>query len=501
MSTNPDARNETAAAFGFDNSYARLPERFYAKVAPSPAKAPELVRLNRPLAETLGLDADAFAGDEGAAVFAGDRVPADAEPLAMAYAGHQFGQFVPQLGDGRAVLLGEIVGADGVRYDIQLKGSGRTPFSRGGDGRAVLEYVLREYVAGEAMAALGVPTTRALAAAKTGERVIREDIEPGAVIARVARSLVRVGTFQYFAARSDVEAVKTLLDYVIARLYPDLAGADNTALALFERVSACTAELIADWMALGFIHGVMNTDNMSVAGETIDFGPWAFMDAYHPETVFSAIDRHGRYAFAQQPRIGLWNMARFAETLLPLIDADQDKAIEAAQGVLERFTPAFTACYERALVRKIGLDPDDAEAPALARDLLSAMADNKADYTLTFRRLAGVLDADIRDKADEGAANGPAALFNEPGAFENWAARWRPRVTASPQALRAVNPLFVPRNHWVQYAADRAKAGDLAPLDGLLAAVTDPYSDRPDQARFAAPPTPEQKIAHTFCGT
>ncbi|HEY0572441.1 MAG TPA: YdiU family protein, partial [Enterovirga sp.] len=320
----------------FDNSYARLPDRFVARLPPTPVAAPKLIKLNRQLASDLGFDPDWLASPEGVEILAGNRVPEGAEPTAMAYAGHQFGGFVPQLGDGRAILLGEVIGRDGLRRDIQLKGSGPTPFSRRGDGRAALGPVLREYVVSEAMAALGIPTTRALAAVTTGEAVARETLLPGAVLTRVAASHIRIGTFQYFAARRDVEGLRVLADHVIARHYPDVLGAEQPYRALLDGVIARQADLVARWLLVGFIHGVMNTDNMSVAGETIDYGPCAFMDAYHPSTVFSSIDQHGRYAYANQPRIAVWNLARFAETLLPLLSEDQDKAVADAEESLGR---------------------------------------------------------------------------------------------------------------------------------------------------------------------
>src|SRR4051794_12647789 len=317
--------------FPFQNTYAALPASFFARVAPTPVTSPRLIKLNRPLALQLGLDPDRLASPEGAEILAGKRIPEGADPIAMAYAGHQFGHFVPQLGDGRAILLGEVIDADGVRRDIQLKGSGPTPFSRRGDGRAALGPVLREYVVSEAMAALGIPTTRTLAAVLTGEPVIRETLLPGAVLTRVAASHIRIGTFQFFAARGDVDGVRTLADHVLAQHYPEALQTAQPYGALLEGVIARQADLVARWLLVGFIHGVMNTDNMSIAGETIDYGPCAFMDAYHPATVFSSIDHHGRYAFANQPRIALWNLARLAETLLPLLADDPDKAVQEAQ--------------------------------------------------------------------------------------------------------------------------------------------------------------------------
>src|SRR5881275_1358287 len=374
--------------FPFEHTYAALPANFFARVVPTPVAAPRLVKLNEPLARHLGLDPDRLASPEGVEILAGKRLPDGAEPIAMAYAGHQFGHFVPQLGDGRAILLGEVIDADGVRRDIQLKGSGPTPFSRRGDGRAALGPVLREHIVSEAMAALGIPTTRSLAAVVTGENVIRETALPGAVLTRVASSHIRVGTFQYFAARSDVAGVRQLADHVIARHYPHLANAERPYHALLDAVIARQAELVARWLLVGFIHGVMNTDNTSISGETIDYGPCAFMDEYNPATVFSSIDEMGRYAYANQPRIALWNLTRFAECLLPLFSDGQEKAIAEAQAALGHFAEKFDAAYQVGLRSKLGLFTARDGDQALAQDLLDTMAKNQADFTLTFRRLS-----------------------------------------------------------------------------------------------------------------
>src|SRR3954471_21037814 len=374
--------------FPFQNTYSALPATFFARVAPTPVAAPRLIKLNRALAVHLGLDPDMLENPEGAEILAGKRLPDGADPIAMAYAGHQFGQFVPQLGDGRAILLGEVIDRDGIRRDIQLKGSGPTPFSRRGDGRAALGPVLREYIVSEAMFALGIPTTRSLAAVITGENVMRETMLPGAVLTRVASSHIRVGTFQFFAVRRDTDAIRRLADHVIARHYPDLAKAGQPYHALLEAVIARQAELVARWLLVGFIHGVMNTDNTSVAGDTIDYGPCAFMDNYDPATVFSSIDEMGRYAYGNQPRIALWNLTRFAECLLPLLSDDQEKAIAEAQSALEKFAEKFDAAYQAGLRRKLGLFTARDDDPELANDLLKTMAENQADFTLTFRRLS-----------------------------------------------------------------------------------------------------------------
>jgi uncharacterized protein YdiU (UPF0061 family) len=490
------------ARFRFDNSYASLPERFYARLDPTPVAAPRLVRVNTALAERLGLDADALAGPDSVRALAGNLVPDGAAPIAAAYAGHQFGHFVPQLGDGRAILLGEVVAPDGARFDIQLKGSGRTPFSRGGDGRAAVGPVLREYIVSEAMAALGVSTTRALAAVTTGEGVRRETMLPGAVLTRVASSHIRVGTFQYFAARADAEAVRLLADHAIARHYPDAAAAENPYRALLDAVVARQASLVAHWLLIGFIHGVMNTDNCSVSGETIDYGPCAFMDAYDPATVFSSIDQHGRYAYGNQPRIAVWNLARLAETLLPLLAEDEDKAVEIAQEVLAGFSPRFEAAYFGGLRRKVGLATEQDGDIALVNDLLKLMAENAADFTLTFRRLCDAA-------ADPAADAAVRARFANPAAYDLWAGRWRWRLgeeAAEPaairDAMRAVNPAYIPRNHLVEAALNAAiERDDFAPFEQLLEVLARPFEERSGFERYATPPQPEERVLQTFCGT
>jgi uncharacterized protein YdiU (UPF0061 family) len=488
--------------FPFDNTYARLPERFFARLTPTSVAAPRLIRLNRDLALQLRLDPDRLSSPEGVALLSGNRVPDAAEPLAMAYAGHQFGQFVPQLGDGRAILLGEVVDQNGIRHDVQLKGSGPTPFSRRGDGRAALGPVLREYLVSEAMAALGLPTTRALAAVLTGETVVRETPLPGAVLTRVALSHVRVGTFQFFSARQDVEGLRLLADYVIGRHYPQAAESDRPYRALLDQVVAAQADLIARWLHIGFIHGVMNTDNMSIAGETIDYGPCAFMDAYDPATVFSSIDQHGRYAYGNQPRIGLWNLTRLAEALLPLLSEDQEKAVAEANEALDAFSGKFQAAYHAGLRRKLGLLTEREEDSTLAADLLKAMAENQADFTLTFRRLS---DAVARPDADEAVRN----LFVKPLAYDAWAARWRERLSQEPHdaenyraAMRAVNPAYIPRNHRVEAVIQAAvEQDDFAPFEELLMVLSKPYEDQPAFAHYAEPPEPHERVYRTFCGT
>jgi protein adenylyltransferase len=478
----------------FDNSYARLPNRFHVRLDPTPVAAPKLVRLNAALAEILGIDPDELGGPAGVAVLAGNHVIPGAEPMALAYAGHQFGHFVPQLGDGRANLLGEVVGRDGIRRDIQLKGSGQTPFSRSGDGRAALGPVLREYLISEAMAALGVPTTRTLAAVTTGESVWRETRLPGAVLTRVAASHIRVGTFQYFAARRDEEGVRLLADHAIARHYPEAAGALNPYRAFLDGVIARQADLVAKWLLIGFIHGVMNTDNCSIAGETIDYGPCAFMDAYDPGAVFSSIDHQGRYAYANQPRIALWNLTRLAECLLPLLDDDETAATDA----LAAFAPRFQAAYFAGLRRKIGLLTEREGDDELAQSLLNMMATDGADFTLTFRRLCDAAEGPAGDAAVR-------TLFKDAGAYDAWAARWRVRLAAEKPAagaMRAVNPAFIPRNHLVEAALTAAvERSDFQPFEDLLAVLSRPFDDQPGVAHYATPPRDEERVLQTFCGT
>lgn len=491
-----------SASLAFDNTYVRLPEEFYERVVPTAVAAPRLLRVNRPLAAHLGFDVDFLESPEGVEILAGNRVPAEAAPLAMAYAGHQFGHWVPQLGDGRAVLLGEVVDREGVRRDIQLKGAGRTPFSRRGDGRAGLGPVLREFVLSEAMAGLGIPTTRALAMVATGEPIQRERVEPGAILTRVAASHIRVGTFQYFYGGKRPEAIRTLADYVIARLAPEAAEAPNPHRALLDTVIRRQADLIADWMLVGFIHGVMNTDNTSISGETIDYGPCAFIDTYHPSTVYSSIDHAGRYAYDQQPGIGLWNLSRLAETLLALLAEGEEGGIAEAQAALDAYAPRFQERYQNGLRRKIGLAEAREGDPELVADLLSAMAEQKADFTLTFRRLSEVAASDPSSDA------GVRSLFDEPEAFDAWARTWRARLAGEGRTdaerrrdMRATNPAFIPRNHRVQQAIDAAVEGDLGPFDTLLAVTTRPYDDHPEHTDHLQPPEPDEIVHQTFCGT
>jgi uncharacterized protein YdiU (UPF0061 family) len=499
------AAGQTTIQFAFDNTYARLPERFYSRLNPTPVASPRLVRLNAELARALGLDPDALASPAGIEILAGNRIAEGSEPLAMAYAGHQFGHFVPQLGDGRTNLLGEVVAPNGMRYDIQLKGSGPTPFSRGGDGRAALGPVLREYIVSEAMAALGFPTTRALAAITTGERVFRETVLPGAVLTRVAASHLRIGTFQFFAARRDTEAVRCLADYAIARHYPEAAQAAQPYLELLKGVISRQAHLVAQWLLLGFIHGVMNTDNTSISGETIDYGPCAFMEAYDPDTVFSSIDAQGRYAYGNQPRAALWNLVRLAEALIPLMESEagtQEAAVSGVNQALATFEPQFQAAHKAGLLRKVGLLSEQEGDQALAEDLLTRMAANRADFTLTFRLLC---DAAAGPQGDREVR----ACFGDASAYDSWASNWRQRLRREPgsgqsvqTAMRAANPVFIPRNHLVEAALDAAVwRQNFKPFEELLDVLSRPYEDRPEMLRYTIPARPEERVSRTFCGT
>jgi uncharacterized protein YdiU (UPF0061 family) len=490
-----------AALFDFDNTYARELEGFYVPWKAAQVAQPRLVKLNRGLAEELRLNADSLDSENGAKIFAGNEVPDGAAPLAQAYAGHQFGGFVPQLGDGRALLLGEVIDRNGHRRDIQLKGSGPTPFSRNGDGRAALGPVLREYLIGEAMHALGIPTTRALAAVLTGEPVFRDTALPGAVLARVAASHIRVGTFQLFAARGEQDKVRRLADYVIDRHYGDLKGDANPYLRLLERVCDSQAALIASWMHVGFIHGVMNTDNMAISGETIDYGPCAFMDHYDPATVFSSIDTHGRYAYAHQPKIAQWNLARFAETLLPLLDADEKRAVTRATEVLHAFPAQYERHWLKGMRAKLGLVASEEEADLnLASGFLTAMDGNRVDYTLAFRYLAdAVLGQEKRIRT----------LFADPSAYDLWSAHWRARLArdgAAPiarmESMQRANPLFTPRNHRVEEALSSAvERENYAPFETLLHILSRPFDNQPKFAAYAEPAPEGQGRYQTFCGT
>lgn len=487
----------------FQHSYASdLPDRLYARTDPSPVSAPRLLELNENLATELGLDADWLRSPEGLELLAGVRFPADVHSIAQAYAGHQFGNFVPQLGDGRALLVGELVDTKGKLRDLQLKGSGQTRFSRNGDGRAALGPMMREYIVSEAMYALGIPTTRTLSLVATGEQVYRETRLPGALIGRVAASHIRVGTFQFLAVRDDTAGLRALADYAIARHYPHLADAPDPYVGLLNAVVEAQARLVAQWMLVGFIHGVLNTDNVAISGETIDYGPCAFMDAYHPATVFSSIDRDGRYAYVNQPRITVWNLARLAEALLPILgtggDGDDD-GLEQAKAAIGSFQARYETAFHEGIRHKIGLFSEQPGDLELAADLLDLMARNGADFTLTFRGLADEVDGvgPVRDH------------FIDPTAFDGWAKRWRERLARDQENtpdraahMRKINPKYIARNHRVEAAIVAATDdGDLGPFRRLLTVLARPFDEQPEMEEYAQPPAHEERVLQTFCGT
>ena len=499
MGAGTHATPRAVSAPQFDNTYARLSKALHAPAASLPVPKSELVRLNVALCELLRLDRGWLESPDGLAMLSGSRMPTGAEPIAMAYAGHQFGGWVPQLGDGRAALIGEVIGRDERRYDLHLKGSGRTRFSRGGDGKAVLGAVLREYVVSEAMAALGVPTTRALAAVTTNEPVQRDELEPGAVLTRVAQSHVRVGTFQYLANRESAQEVKQLADYVLERHYPEAALSDAPYRELFSEIAGRQADLVAHWMALGFIHGVMNTDNMQVAGETIDYGPCAFMDAFHPMKKFSSIDHGGRYAWGNQPSIAAWNLTRLAEALLPLLGEDEAASIAWARTALDQFEARFHEQFTRRFNAKLGrqgsVDDDDFLGATFA-----ALTEGQVDFTLFFRQLTRVAS---------GESEAPLqALFARPALADAWLARWRRLLDAEGGSeaervanMRAANPIFVPRNHRVEQAIVAARAGDDAPFHRLVDALARPFDEQPEHAELERAPREHEVVTATFCGT
>ncbi|EKF73519.1 hypothetical protein A11A3_13315 [Alcanivorax hongdengensis A-11-3] len=485
-----------AGSFGFrfDNSYTRLPEVLYSRSQPQPAPAPQMMLFNQALADSLGLDSDALAGADGAAFFSGNALPPGSDPIAQAYAGHQFGHLA-MLGDGRAILLGEQQTPDQRRIDIQLKGAGRTRFSRGGDGRAAVGPMLREYLISEAMHALHIPTTRSLAVVATGEPVYREDALPGAVLTRTAASHLRVGTFQYAAGQQDPALLTTLVDYTLERHYPHLLEADNRPLALLDAVMEKQIDLVVQWMRVGFIHGVMNTDNVTLSGETIDYGPCAFMDHYDQDTVFSSIDHQGRYAFSNQPMITQWNLGRFAETLLVGIDDNTDRAIEIATDRIKGFSERYSEKWLAMMRSKLGLFGAEKDDTALISELLAWMKQQRADHTNTFRDL-------IRETRP------PGDLYSD-DAFIDWHQRWQARLARNPKPLasslclmRHHNPAVIPRNHQVERALQAASDHqDLAPARALLDALRDPYQDRDGQDPYRQPPAPGEQVCQTFCGT
>ncbi len=482
-----------------DSTYVRDLEGLYVPWRASPAPEPRLLALNEALAAELGLDAQALRGPEGVDLLVGTDVPEGATPVAQAYAGHQFGGYSPRLGDGRALLLGEVLDVRGRRRDLHLKGSGRTPFARGGDGKAAVGPMLREYVIGEAMHALGIPTTRALAVVATGDRVRRETFLPGAVLVRVAASHLRVGTFQYAAAQGDPDLLRRLADHAIARHHPHARDAEGPYLAFFKAVVEAQASLVASWMLVGFIHGVMNTDNMAISGETIDYGPCAFMEAYDPATVFSSIDHGGRYAYGNQPAIAQWNLARLGETLLPLLAPDLEGAVAAATDVLHGFAGRYREHWDRGLRAKLGLGGPAPQDEALAEDLLLVLQAQRMDFTASFRALSAAARGDERPLR---------ALAAEPAALDAWIGRWRAELAgagtdprAAAEAMDEVNPVYVPRNHLVEDALAAATAGDLAPFERLVDVLAKPFEERPGLELYAAPAPPDFGAYQTFCGT
>ncbi|KPK12049.1 MAG: hypothetical protein AMJ68_03700 [Acidithiobacillales bacterium SG8_45] len=492
----------------FNNRYVNLGEEFYARTRPAPVIRPTLIKFNEELATAIGMSPVPLDPDTIAAVFSGNVIPEGAEPLAMAYSGHQFGHFNPSLGDGRAILLGEVTGPSGANLEVQLKGSGQTQFSRNGDGRAALGPVLREYLVSEAMEKLGVPTTRALAAVATGEEVARERPLPGGVITRVARSFVRVGTFQYFAMRGDEEAVKKLADHVIGHVYPEAAKADNPYQALLKVVVDRQASLIAQWMQLGFIHGVMNTDNMSIAGETIDYGPCAFMDAFDHNRVFSSIDRDGRYAYHNQPGIGLWNLTRLAESLVPLLADTGEQGVVVAQEILQTYVDTYIYRWLTGMRAKLGLtenvdDAIKADDKSLVEALLVVMEEGHADFTLTFSSLSQLGE---QPGENDGAFT---SLFDDPAQADEWLAQWRQRLSHEPHddkarqsGMRAVNPVYIPRNHQIEAAIRAAEDhGDFSVFHELHEVLQNPFTVQSGKERYKQPPEPEEVVTKTFCGT
>jgi len=485
----------------FDNSYARLPERFFARLPPTAVAKPGLIRINAELAAELGIDPLWLSSTEGVQAMAGNFVPEGAEPIATVYAGHQFGSWNPRLGDGRALLLGEVIARDGQRFDIQLKGSGRTPYSRGGDGRAPLGPVLREYIVSETMAALGIPTTRSLAAVTTGETVYRDAALPGAVLARVARSHIRIGTVQYFYSIKDHEALKLLLDHVIGRHYPAVAGEAEPCLALLRGIIERQASLVAKWQMLGFIHGVMNTDNMLLSGETIDYGPCAFMDAFDPGAVYSSIDHGGRYAYRNQPAVAHWNLTCLAQAMLPVLHEDEPTAIATAQEALAEFPGLFERAHQAELNRKLGFAQDSEQVRELGADLFQLMAAGQTDFTLTFRRLTEL--ASVQE------SHSIRHLFEFPEAFNPWLERWRSLLaqdamdaTQRSALMTRANPVLIPRNHLVEEVISAAVLNaDFAPFHHWVDALKNPYVFAPGLERYAHPPRPDEIVQATFCGT
>ncbi|MFB5197200.1 YdiU family protein [Neobacillus sp. KR4-4] len=488
------ATEKVDIGWNFDNSYSRLPDIFFTRTEPTPVRSPELIILNRPLAADLGLNALALESEAGVAMFAGNQISDGAMPLAQAYAGHQFGHFT-KLGDGRAILLGEQITPKGERIDIQLKGPGRTPYSRGGDGRAALGPMLREYIISESMHALGIPTTRSLAVVTTGEPVYRESTLPGAVLTRIASSHLRVGTFQFAAKWGTVEELRALADYALNRHYPDVETDENRYLALLQAVIKQQAALVAKWQLAGFIHGVMNTDNMTISGETIDYGPCAFMDTYDPATVFSSIDTQGRYAYGNQPYIAGWNLARFAETLLPLLHDNQEQAVKLAQDEISKYMELYQSNWLSGMRAKLGIFNVEDEDAAIVENLLRIMEKHKADYTNTFRALT-------IERPDE-------TLLVERPEFKEWIQQWQARlgrqqesIADSHQLMRNSNPAVIPRNHRVEAALDAAvDQEDYSVMEKLLDVLSTPYEHSSEQDEYCKLPAQSNQPYRTYCGT
>lgn len=502
FSYNGHMNKEKSPLIPFNNTYVHLPERFYERIKPVSVQSPKLIRFNSELARELEIQTEGVSPEELAAIFSGNQILSGSEPIAQAYAGHQFGHFVPQLGDGRAILLGEVVARDGVRRDIQLKGSGQTRFSRQGDGRAALGPVMREYILSEAMHYLKIPTTRSLAMVATGEKVMRETALPGAILTRIAASHIRVGTFEYFAARQDKEALKTLADYVIDRHYPDVRGQSQPHFEMLKSIFRAKAELVANWMRVGFIHGVMNTDNTSVSGETIDYGPCAFMDEYDPATVFSSIDHHGRYAFGNQAVIAAQNMSSLASCLLFLLHEDPAQAGKTAKEAIDHFEIVFQNAWSQEACQKIGLLKTDEAHLSLILDYLELMQKSQADYTLAFRYLSLAV-------GEKKVPSQLLAVFKQSKDLEPWLVRWNNQVLKQgfsaqkiSQKMNAVNPAFIPRNHRVEQAIQAAiKKNDFTVMERLIEVLTRPYEDQPQFADLMHPPKPEERVTQTFCGT
>ena len=483
----------TVHGLKFDNTYLNLPDKLYTRLQPTPVPSPEMVILNEDLAAYLGVEFSELSEDDQAALFSGNKLPEEADPFAQAYAGHQFGHFT-MLGDGRAHVWGEHISPDGLRFDIQFKGSGRTPYSRRGDGRAALGPMLREYIISEAMHSLAIPTTRSLAVVTTGENVIRDEVLPGAVLTRVASSHIRVGTFEFVAAQEDTNLLKTLLDYTIHRHYSGIEKAHNKAIAFLSHMMERQADLLVHWMRVGFIHGVMNTDSMAISGETIDYGPCAFMDTYDPNTVFSSIDHVGRYAYANQPGIAQWNVARLAETLLPLIDKNMDAAVQMAEEVINSFPELYQAKWFKMMRSKLGLFGEQVGDAELIKDLLTWMQDSNADYTNTFLELS-----------QEQEPSGDECRVQS---FRDWYARWQKRLEQNTESfessismMKQSNPAVIPRNHIVEDVLKAASEGNLKPLHQFLDVLKSPYENRRALKNYQFPPTPGDRVYQTFCGT